>query len=184
MSQITKKAMATALKELLSEKPLDKITVVDLAERCGVNRKTFYYHFKDIYDLIDWIFLGEVQEALDGKRSYETWRQGALQVLKYAAENRQLVINAYHSINRNQLIDYLYKLNYKLVMGVVEEQSAGRNIPREDQEFVADFYKFAFVGLIQDWIKTGMQADPEKIIDKLWITIHGNIARALDGFER
>ncbi|MGL4283076.1 hypothetical protein [Eubacterium aggregans] len=50
--------------------------MVDLAECCGVNRKTFYYHFKDIYDLIDWIFLGEVQEALDGKRSYETCRQG------------------------------------------------------------------------------------------------------------
>ena len=52
MSQMTKRALVASLKDLLAEKPLDKITVTDLTEHCGVNRMTFYYHFKDIYDLV------------------------------------------------------------------------------------------------------------------------------------
>ena len=54
MSQMTKRALVASLKDLLAEKPLDKITVTDLTEHCGVNRMTFYYHFKDIYDLVEW----------------------------------------------------------------------------------------------------------------------------------
>ena len=56
MSQVTKRALAASLIKLLSQKPLDKVTVKDIIEDCGVNRQTFYYHFKDIYDLVDWIF--------------------------------------------------------------------------------------------------------------------------------
>ncbi len=152
MSQITKNALATALKELLAIKPFDKVTVVDIAQRCGINRKTFYYHFKDIYDLIEWIFLGEVQKALDNNRSYQNWRTGAFQVLTYARDNRQLVMNAYHNMDRDRLMNYLYKLNYTLVAGIVDEQSQGRKLRQEDKAFIANFYKYAFVGLMMDWI--------------------------------
>ena len=55
MSQTTKRALAQSLKHLMEQKPLEKITVVDISEDCGVNRQTFYYHFQDIYDLIEWI---------------------------------------------------------------------------------------------------------------------------------
>ena len=60
MSQITKNALAASLKKLLSKKELSKITITNITEECGVNRQTFYYHFKDIYDLLEWIFTNEV----------------------------------------------------------------------------------------------------------------------------
>ena len=53
MSQTTKRALEASLKKLLLQKPLNKITINDITEDCGVNRMTFYYHFKDIYDLVD-----------------------------------------------------------------------------------------------------------------------------------
>ena len=53
MSQITKRALEASLKKLLTKKPLDKITITDITEDCGINRMTFYYHFKDIYDLVE-----------------------------------------------------------------------------------------------------------------------------------
>ena len=59
MSQITKNALAASLKKLLSKKELSKITITNITEECGVNRQTFYYHFKDIYDLLEWIFTNE-----------------------------------------------------------------------------------------------------------------------------
>ena len=59
MSQITKKALAPSLKNLLLKKPLNKITINDITDDCGINRMTFYYHFKDIYDLAEWACLQE-----------------------------------------------------------------------------------------------------------------------------
>ena len=56
MSEITKKALATSLKKLLSKKELSKITIANITNDCGVNRQTFYYHFKDVYDLLEDIF--------------------------------------------------------------------------------------------------------------------------------
>ena len=54
MSQVTKRALEASLKKLLLERPLDKITVTDIAEDCGINRMTFYHHFRDIYALVEW----------------------------------------------------------------------------------------------------------------------------------
>ena len=66
MSQITKRALEQSLKNLLREKPLSKITVTDITEDCGVNRMTFYYHFRDIYDLIEWVCVEDAARALEG----------------------------------------------------------------------------------------------------------------------
>ena len=69
MSQITKRALEASLKHLLLSKPLDKITVTDICEDCGISRMTFYYHFRDIYDLVEWVCLEDARVALDGKKS-------------------------------------------------------------------------------------------------------------------
>ncbi|MBC8571240.1 TetR-like C-terminal domain-containing protein [Zongyangia hominis] len=183
MAQTTKRALAASLKKLLGKKTLDKITVVDIVEDCEVNRQTFYYHFQDIYDLVEWIFLTEAEKAIGGKKTYDTWQQGFLQLLLYVRENGPLVINAYHSISRDQLERYLYRVTYDLLIGVVEEQAAGMSVRDEDKRFIADFYKFAFVGLTLDWIRTGMKEDPARIIDRLSILIHGDITRALEKYR-
>ncbi|WP_027630221.1 TetR/AcrR family transcriptional regulator [Ruminiclostridium cellobioparum] len=183
MSQITKKALAASLKKLLSQKPLDKITVIDIVEDCGVNRQTFYYHFQDIYDLVEWMFLTGAAAALNGKKTYDTWQQGFLQVFEYALENKNLVINTYHSISRDQLERYLYDVTYNLLIGVVEEQAAGMAVRDNDKKFIADFYKFAFVGLMLDWIRRGMKDDPEKIVEHISTLIQGDIKRALEKYR-
>ena len=66
VSKLTKRALAASLKKLLAQKPLSKITIADITEDCGMNRMTFYYHFQDIYDLIDWICQEEGERALNG----------------------------------------------------------------------------------------------------------------------
>lgn len=67
MSQVTKRALEASLKNLLLKKPLSKITINDITEDCGINRMTFYYHFKDIYDLIEWSCIEDAKKALEGK---------------------------------------------------------------------------------------------------------------------
>ncbi|MEJ8307012.1 TetR/AcrR family transcriptional regulator [Saccharibacillus sacchari] len=183
MTQVTKRALAASLKKLLSQKTLDKITVIDIAEDCEVNRQTFYYHFKDIYDLIDWIYTQEAARALDGNKTYETWQQGLSHLFEYIRANRNFVLNTYHSVNREHLERYLHQEAHALLMGVIEEQAAGKNVRDADKDFIAHFYKFAFVGLILDWIKSGMREDPTGIVARLSVLIQGDFAAALERFE-
>ena len=180
MSQITKRALVASLKKLLMTKPLDKVTINDIAEDCGINRMTFYYHFKNIYELVEWCCVEDATRALEGKRTYETWQQGFLQIFEAVQDNRPFIMNVYRSVSREQVEIYLYKLTYDLLIGVVEEQAAGMEVRDEDKKFIADFYKFAFVGLMLDWIRGGMKEEPQKIVDRLGTLMHGNISRALE----
>ena len=180
MSQMTKRALEASLKELLRHKPLDKITVSDLTDHCGVNRMTFYYHFKDIYDLVEWCCEEDAASALAGQKTYDTWQQGFLQILEALRKDKAFFTSVYRSISREQLENYLYRLTYDLMMGVVEERAAGMTVRPEDKEFIANFYKFAFVGLTLDWIKNDMKGDSQLLVDRLELVIHGNVRAALE----
>ena len=103
MSQVTKRALEASLKNLLLKKPLDKITINDITEDCGINRMTFYYHFKDIYDLIEWCCVEDAKKALEGKKTYDTWQQGFLQIFEAVLDNKPFILNVYHSVSREQV---------------------------------------------------------------------------------
>ena len=184
MSQITKRALASALKELLEHKPLNKITIADITEQCGVNRQTFYYHFQDIYALLEWIYTTDAQRLLEGKRDGDTWQQGFLQVLEYIRDNRALVRNTYHSVSRELLEGYLYRVTYQLMRDVVEERAAGTQVPEEDRAFLAHFYKYAFVGLTVEWMQGGMKEEPARLVSRVNTVMEGNIAAALERMAR
>lgn len=183
MSQITKRALEISLKNLLLQKPLNKITISDIANDCGINRMTFYYHFKDIYDLIEWICTEETARAINGKKTYETWQQGFLQTFQMILKNKTFFSNVYHSISREKMEDYLYAVTFNFLIEVVEEKAVGMSVAESDKKFIANFYNFAFVGLLLDWIKKGMQEDPQLIIDQVSGLIYGDVTRALNKYQ-
>ncbi len=183
MTQTTKMALAASLKKLMNKKTLDKITITDLTEDCEVNRQTFYYHFKDIYDLVEWIYLNEASKALGNERTYDTWQQGFFHLFEYALENKTFVINTYHSINRETLERFLYNEIYSLLRNVVEEKAVGVSIQEEDKDFIAHFYKYGFAGVVLDWIGKGMKANSEEIVQKLALLVQGNIPEAIERFS-
>ena len=183
MSQITKRAFAASLKKLLKEKPLDKIKITDLTEDCGVNRQTFYYHFKDIYDLLEWVYTDDATKALDGKKTYDTWQEGYEHIFQYIINNKEFVVSTFNSLSREFLERYLYNEAYILLIGVVEEKAAEIPVREKDKSFIADFYKYGFVGIVLDWIKKGMKEEPKEIIGRLNILITGNIQKAFEGYR-
>jgi probable dihydroxyacetone kinase regulator len=183
MSRITKTAIAASLKKLLTKKTLDKITINDIAEDCGVTRQTFYYHFTDIYDLVEWIFTSETTKVIGGKKTYDTWQEGFLHIFQYVLDNRNFVTNTFYSVSREKLERYLYSETYNLLIGVVEEKAVGISVKEDDKKFIADFYKYSFTGLMLDWIRTGMKEGPNLIIERLSILIHGDIDKTLEKFK-
>ena len=183
MSNTTKLALEASLKKLLLKKPVDKITINDLTEDCGISRMAFYYHFKDIYDLIEWACLEDGKRALADKKTYSTWSEGLEQIFEAVLENKPFILNVYHSVSQKKIESYLYKLTYDLLEGVVEEQAAGMSVRPEDKAFIANVYKYAFVGLMLDWIKHDMKGEPKEIIDRLDCVIHGSVSAALGRFR-
>ncbi|MDR3364083.1 MAG: TetR/AcrR family transcriptional regulator [Clostridiales Family XIII bacterium] len=183
MAQITKKALAASLKNLLAQKTLDKITVIDIVKDCEVNRQTFYYHFHDIYDLVEWTFLNEATRALGPDKTYETWQQGFLKIFGYALENKTLIKNIYHSAGRGHLTQYLYRETGHLLMDVVRGKAEGLPVREDEMAFIADFYKYAFAGILLEWIRDGMMQEPADAIEKLSVLIQGNMEAALERYS-
>lgn len=184
MAQTTQKALAASLKKLLEKTTLGKITVKEIVEECGVNRQTFYYHFQDISALLEWIYSTETTEAIANNKTYATWQQGFLETFRYIKQNQAWVVNSYHSLSREHLERYLYNVVYKLMIDVVNEQAQGMHVSEKDKTFIANFYKYAFVGLMLEWIRTGMKEQPEDIVDQLSKLITGDILKALHNFEQ
>ena len=181
LSNITKRAMAQSLKKMLLVKELDKITITDITNDCGINRQTFYYHFKDIYDLLEWIYKNEVIDEIDNKD--EEWQQRFLYIFKYVLKNKEFVKNTYNSISREYLLRFIYMQTNKLLIDFIDKESEGMNIKVEDKKFMADFYKYGFVGILQKWIEDGMKEEPEGIIRKLNSIIEGDFKKALEKMQ-
>ena len=183
MSQVTKRALEQSLKNLLLKKPLTKITVGDITEDCGINRMTFYYHFKDIYDLVEWSCLEDAKRALEEKKTYDTWQQGFLQIFKAVQENKPFILNVFRCVHREQVEKYLQPLVDQLLLNVINEEAAGITVRDEDKQFIAQVYSYMFIGLMLDWIKDDMREDPQQIVEKLSKLIKGSVSVALSRFK-
>ncbi len=183
MSQITKRALEQSLKNLLLKKPLTKITVSDIAEDCGINRMTFYYHFKDIYDLVEWSCLEDAKNALEEKKTYDSWQQGFLQIFEAVLKNKPFVMNVYHCVHREQVEHYLSPLVDNLLLNIIEKESEGKSLREEDKRFISQVYSYIFIGIMLDWIANDMIEDPKVIVDRLAKLIHGSITEAISRFE-
>lgn len=183
VSQTTKRALEASLKKLLLQKPLNKITINDITEDCGVNRMTFYYHFKDIYDLVDWIMVEDAAKALEGRQSFENWTDAFLDILRQVQDNKVLVMNVYRSISREQVEQYLYKLLDPMLREFMERGMQEITVQDDDVQFIVDFYKYALVGMALEWIRKGMKEDPVRMTERLNLLIHGDLQRALNRFR-
>lgn len=179
MSDHTKYALADALKKVLKRKTLDKITISDLTNECGVNRQTFYYHFHDIYDLIEWMYTTSVSEAIGSNRKSNNWEEGMEGMCRQMLDNSQFILKTYHSRSGGHLKNIIQDSAYTLLMDVVNDASKGIHISESDKKFIADFYKYGFAGIVLSWIDKGMSEDPKIMVMRTSYLMKGNIQEAV-----
>lgn len=180
----TKTALGESLKKLLLTKRLEKITISDLTADCGISRMAFYYHFKDIYDLVEWVCIEDGKKILQDKKTYDTWQEGMCQIFEAVIENKAFILNVYRSIGREKLEGYLYKFTYNIVKEIVEEKCRGIVLAASHKAFIADFYKYGIVGIMLDWIGSGMKGNYEEIVENMGVMFHGNIVHSIRNFEK
>ena len=175
MAQFTKAAIMTSFIELLNERPFDKISVVDIAERCGVNRNTFYYYYADVFALVDEVFRVESQKIADTDVGSASWKDAFMHATGFARQNRQAVYHLYNSAARDRLEDYLYEVTMAAVTSFVKSKARGLSISAEDVRDLAAFYTAAVVGLLMKWLRDGMKQDADAYIENLSRLLDGNI---------
>ena len=160
MGDLTKRALSQALGELLEEKPLDKITISSITDRCGLTRNTFYYHFEDIYDLLRWEFerqSDKIMKEIEADCSSESFLNG----LNYLYSRKKAIYHIYNSISRSSLEKYIRDIAKKYAGAIVDRLLGSPAANTDARAIVADFYTNAFVGSIEQWLDDRMSTSPE-----------------------
>ena len=165
----TKKLLADSLKKTMKNKAFSKITVTEIINASGVNRKTFYYHFEDIFALLKWMFDEEAIEVVKHFDLLVNYEEAIRFVMNYVEENDYIISCAYDSIGREEMKRFFYADFVGVVTSVIDaaEQSLGISIDPSFKEYVAKFYTEALSGMLIDWVKEKDRTDRDKVIGYL-----------------
>lgn len=184
-SEKRKRALADSLKGFMKIKPFSKITISDIIADCGVNRKTFYYHFDDIYALLKWTL---EQEAIEIVKSFDLMTESdeAIQFVRdYIKENEKLLKNVCHTIGRDELKRFFYTDFYDVVRSVIENSAAEENITVADdyKDFLCRFYTEAIAGTLLAWISEEESMTEQQICLYTSKSLKAAIFAALHAYE-
>ena len=166
-SLITKKAIAQGIKELMKKNSLDKITISDITAICGLNRQTFYYHFQDKYELVNWIYYNEAISIITGDLSLENWGERVFKLLTVMKDESYFYQNALRDTNNNEFQNYLFSVTKEIFIDLIEHVPHKEESDSQDETFVAEFLSYGVVGMIVAWAKNGMKQSPEEITKHL-----------------
>ena len=183
MSDLTKQALIASFKKLLETEPFDKITISDITNDCGLSRQTFYYHFRDIFDMIRWIYNSESLNEIGGRGGYGTWQDKIRELFDYTLNNKSLILGTFNSKCRNDLVGYYMDVSIRKISDIVEMKSDG-DIAEKDKKFIASVYAYAFVGIMVDWISDGMKESSEEMVDRVYKIVMANFDRTLAAFRQ
>ena len=174
-SWITKKALADAMKELMQEIPMEKIKIGDIVDHCDMNRQSFYYHFKDKYDLVNWIFYTEFVSQVQDAMNDQGW-EILEKVCQFFYENRQFYSNALRVRGQNSFAEYFNEVVHALVLYDLK----GYFKKDENQEFCATFLTDAICMAITRWLLEGAKKTPKEFVALIKIATDGITSKILD----
>lgn len=178
MSDLTKRALAQSLKKLLDVKPLNKITISDVTDDCGVSRMTFYYHFHDIYDLIEWTCNQDFQKIQNSQKNYKTWQEGVLDIFKMLADNYDFFYHVYNSPNHMDIDQFLFSKAYTIIYDIVAKIRP--EAPEDLRRFFANYHKYAITEIMLNWLSNGMKEDPQRLVETMDLILKGSFELMVD----
>ncbi|MCI7691166.1 MAG: TetR/AcrR family transcriptional regulator [Oscillospiraceae bacterium] len=182
MNQRTEAVLIGTFKALMLKKPMNKITVSELVEECGINRKTFYYHFEDIRDMLRKMLRQDI-EAIFSRGDLITDHDLIINsVLDYIEQNKVILKNMISCIGRAELDLFLNSNVNKPIYSLVceTEQKQNLSVGDEYKRFLADFFTLAVSGVLIDWIENRADRNKEQIKQYLFTTLSTAIPAALN----
>jgi probable dihydroxyacetone kinase regulator len=177
----TKRILAASLRKFMEKKPLSKITISEIVADCGVNRKTFYYHFDDIYALLKWMLEEEAIEVIKQFDLTVDYRDAVFFVMNYVRENKHLLCCAYDSIGRDEMKRFFYSDFIDIIRNVVKntEQQLCIQVDDELKKFLAHFYTEALAGLLIDEFTEKEGHDPDQAVNYISLVLNNSLPAIL-----
>ncbi|WP_343769221.1 TetR/AcrR family transcriptional regulator C-terminal domain-containing protein [Clostridium malenominatum] len=176
--------MAEALKKLMSERAFEKIKIQDIVDICHMNRRTFYYHFKDIYELLEWFYHEEALKQLEINSTYDSWTNELLYLFHYIESNRKVTLCVFKSLGREYLEDFMYKTVFRVVKNIVYDIAFDLEVKEAQKDFIAHYYTVSLVGMMTHWIQADFTPNPTEITNMTNLIIQGTMRNALERFSQ
>lgn len=166
MKERTKAMFADALLQTIENKELSKVRVLELCRICGTDRQTFYYHFRDKYDLVAWIYESDLQETF--LADHNTPSREQIEFLLNRLQKKQAFYSkAFQDMTQNSLFAYMHTANCRITEAMAKERSGGRMLT-EKELFSIKFVSYAWVCSIEEWINAKCSPPPEVFADYLF----------------
>ena len=172
MSKFTQQAIIDTFLKMLACKSLDKITVKEIVNECGINRNTFYYYYKDIYDLLEDVVSTESKKVIECVRAFDV-------MMKY----KNALLHIYNSRSRSVIEKYLMAVTPNFIRRFVTLNSENIEINEKNIIFICDFYKYAVTGCTIEWIRSGMPEEREEFVKKIADIFEATVSDAVKAFE-
>ena len=186
MSQLTEKAIVETTLAMAKQRPISKITVRDIVEACGITRNTFYYHFHDIYEVLECALEVELRSLREmGEQDPE---KALFALVDFFISYKKVWVNLYKTVGRDQLSIYALKLLSEVLENRLREESRGMDVEESDLRLITVFYEEALLGVFFRWLKEDTRDNsPEElteIIRRMHTLFEGHVHLSLQNCSR
>lgn len=160
----TKKELCAAAKQLMQQKPLEKITIREITDICHIKRQTFYYHFEDIYDLVHWILDEEAVSLLKKYQGALLWQEGLLELLNYLQDNKEICLCVLNSPAHDYLRRF-FKTDIIAIFHLAIEQYFKQmpNAQKKETLFI-QLYSASLSGIIECWLRDELSCTSSELV--------------------
>lgn len=184
MAQYTQRAIIETFEKMLTEMPFDKITVSALVRRCEISSNTFYYHYRDIYDLLDVWLRGELSVYADGKPPYDDWRLATKDFLRDCVEHSTVIYHIFNSISRDRMERFVFTLGEDVFYRYVCQRAAAYEVPEARLREMADVCRYSFAGLFLRFLWGRMKEDIDSLVNGYGEVLDGLVAGTASKYPR
>lgn len=179
----TKDLIKKEFMNLLDKKTLNKITVTELAKKCDIERKTFYYHYENLEQLIKEIFESELDVVIDEFNENLSWEDSFIVAAKFILENKRAIRHIYFSDYKANVEKYVYSMAGEVITKYVKHISKDTRAKDIDINLISYFYQCALSTALIQWIATDMKTDPVVVTNRIGKLMDGNILLSLKRSE-
>lgn len=166
MANFTKDLILETFSDMLERMPFDKITVTALIKECNIGRNTFYYHYEDIYALLDEALAQWLGNYLESDSS-DNWQEMLKSILYFCQKNKQKIYHIFNSLSRDQLAHYLFDQTDHSISFYIQEYVKSQNGDNEWAEVVGEIISYSVYGYFMRFLWNNMEVDVDEDIDKL-----------------
>lgn len=170
--------LAESFKEIASVKPIEKITIKEITDKAGVIRPTFYNHFQDKYELLEWIvrreLMGEIQKGIaDGR-----FRESIITALGKVVEDGNFYKNAEKLVGQNSFKEILFTAVKDMIVSFFDVDAFNKRMPYKwlTPNVAASFISASVCYAVSSWIEGGMKIPVEELVDTfIYMSYHSTL---------